>query len=148
MTSLPILLVEDSEDDVFFMKSAFKKAEIANPVYIAEDGERAVELLHEARGSPAQRPPPCLVILDLKLPRLPGLEVLKWIREQPDYRTLPVIIFTSSQDERDVQAAFSRGANSYFSKPSDTASLARLVSLIKTYWLELSILPRSSPEWL
>lgn len=133
----PILLVEDTEDDVVFMKRALKKAEINLPLHVAMDGQEAIDYL-EGKGAYQDRtqyPFPCLVLLDLKLPKRNGLEVLKWIRHDRKLHALPVIILTSSREDTDVQQAYSLGANSYKVKPSDAFELADFATAVRRYWI-------------
>ena len=135
-----ILLVEDDSNDVFFMKRAMKLAGILNPVHVVDDGRRAIHYLDGA-GEYSNRtkfPLPCLVLLDLKLPHVMGLEVLKWIREQPELRTVIVLVFTASKLPPDISKAYFLGANSYLVKPSEPDELIRMVRLIKQYWLDLN----------
>lgn len=139
-----ILLVEDDENDVFFMKRAMQLAGMLNPVQVAADGRQAIHYLGgtEKYNDRAQFPLPGLVLLDLKLPHVMGLDVLKWIREQHELRTVIVLIFTSSKLPRDISTAYFLGANSYLVKPSEPDQLAELVRTIKHYWLEVN---RSAP---
>jgi CheY-like chemotaxis protein len=133
-----ILLVEDEENDVFFIQQAFKKAEILNPLQVAANGKEAIDYL-SGEGPYADRerfPLPCLTLLDLKLPRATGLEVLQWIREQPELKTLIVIILTSSQLGPDIEKAYQLGANSYLVKPSSPKELGEIALGIKKFWLE------------
>ena len=137
----PILLVEDNEDDVFLMRQALKKADVQHPLVVAEDGQQAIEILQATLNGTNQASVPSLVLLDLKMPRVPGLEVIKWIRDQPLLRTLPIIVLTSSSANADVEAAYLLGANSYFAKPSDIRNLVDLVSLLNEYWLKRCLVP-------
>jgi CheY-like chemotaxis protein len=114
-----ILLIEDNRDDVFFMKRAVKKAALPWRVHVVVDGQEALDYF-SGRGSFADRnqfPFPSLVFLDLKLPYLSGFEVLTWLREQPGFQENPVVILTSSPEERDQQKAFALGAKAYMIKP-------------------------------
>jgi CheY-like chemotaxis protein len=134
----PLLLVEDMEPDVFFMQRAWKRAVIANPLHVVGDGQEALEYL-SGTGKFAHRtefPMPGLVLLDLKIPRVLGLDVLKWIREQTALKTLPVIILTSSHDESDVEKAYQLGANSFLVKPHSPDQLADMVKSFRDYWLK------------
>jgi len=135
-----ILLVEDDMNDVFFMKRAMKLAGMVNPVQLVSDGQQAMHYLGgtDEFSDRAQFPLPSLVLLDLKLPLVMGLDVLKWIREQPELDTLVVLIFTSSKLPPDISRAYSLGANSYLVKPSDPQELTQTVKLIKQYWLDLN----------
>lgn len=138
-----ILLVEDEPIDVMMIRRAFKKAQIGNPVQVVDDGDAAVAYL-AGQGPYADRdayPCPSLMILDLKLPRRSGLEVLAWMRREPELQVLPVIVLTSSQDSADVQRAYELGANSYLVKPVEHRALVDMMCSLKGYWLVLSELP-------
>ena len=126
----PILLVEDNPDDELLTLRAFKKNAIANEIVVAHDGAEAIELLH---GSGARRFG--LVLLDLKLPRIPGLDVLKRIRADERTRLLPVVILTSSKEDADLVGGYSLGANSYVRKPVDFHEFADAVAKLGMYWL-------------
>jgi DNA-binding response OmpR family regulator len=132
-----ILLVEDSEDDVFFMKRALKHAGIANPVQVVSDGQAALDYLAGQNGfsDRDQFPVPSLVLLDLRLPLVPGMEVLKWIRSESQLTGLPVIVLTSSKHDMDVASAYSLGANAFLVKPSDSKELVSMVKAIGDFWL-------------
>jgi CheY-like chemotaxis protein len=114
-----ILLVEDNEDDVFFMERAFEKASIQRPMHVAKDGREALAYL-QAAGKYADRnsyPMPSLIFLDLKLPFVHGFQVLEWIRQQPSISQIPVIVLTSSPEQSDRDKAEALGAQSYLVKP-------------------------------
>jgi len=135
-----ILLVEDEENDVFFLKRAFEEVGILNPLQVAQDGKEAMDYL-SGHGEYADRerfPLPCLILLDLKLPRVMGFEVLQWIREQPSLKALVVIILTSSRLEPDIEKAYKSGANAYLVKPSTPTELRAIATGIKQFWLELN----------
>jgi|SRR6185436_5643916 len=145
-----ILLVEDEENDVFFLKHAFQEVGILNPLQVAEDGKEAMDYL-SGKGEYADRerfPFPCLMLLDMKLPRVMGLEVLKWVREQPELRTLIVIVLTSSRLEPDIEQAYQLGANAYLVKPSSPPELRKTAAGIKQFWLELNHRPGVGRESL
>jgi CheY-like chemotaxis protein len=132
------LLVEDSEDDVFLMKRALKNAGIVNPLYVAEDGQEAIDYL-AGRGQyldRAKHPLPALVFLDLKLPQIRGHDVLAWIREQPELENLVVVVLTSSSEPRDLKESYRLGANSYVVKPPTAEQLLDMAKAFKWYWLE------------
>ena len=138
--SKTILLAEDEENDVVLMKHAFKEVGILNPLQVAQDGKEAMDYL-SGNGGYADRerfPLPCLTLLDLKLPRVMGLEVLKWMRGQPELKNLIVIIFTSSRLEPDIEMAYQLGANAYLVKPSSPRELREIAAGIKRFWLELN----------
>jgi CheY-like chemotaxis protein len=131
-----ILLVEDDENDVFLVKRAMQKAGVVNPIRVASSGQEAIDYF-QGTGKFADRkefPLPCLVLLDLKLPRVMGLDVIKWIRQQPEVSAI-VIVLTSSKDDADIAAAYRHGANGYLVKPSDVAQLTDMARAIKDYWL-------------
>jgi CheY-like chemotaxis protein len=143
-----ILHVEDDADDVFFLAEALRRSVIDIPIEVVNDGQAAVEFLLLA-GSVADpgASRPSLVLLDLNLPRKTGLEVLKWIRQESVFKTLIVIVLTSSTSEADMEAAYSLGANSYIIKPADAMLLREVAQLIKHYWFGWNQLPpmRSRP---
>ena len=134
-----ILLVEDDENDAFFMEQAFQKVGIPNPLYVATDGQQAVDYVEGAGpfSDRAEYPMPCLILLDLKLPRVMGLDVLHRIRQQPKY--IPVIVVTSSKYPTDIEQAYRLGANAYLVKPSGPNQLIETVQSIKDFWLNQNI---------
>ncbi len=128
-----ILLVEDEEDDVFIFRRAVKRARITNPIQIINDGESAIAYLSGA-GMYADRtryPLPLLTLLDLNLPRITGLEVLKWIREQSLLNQMSVIVLTSSAQDRDISRAYHLGARSYLVKPPTPAGLLEVLNALR-----------------
>jgi CheY-like chemotaxis protein len=138
-----ILLVEDNEDDVFLMRQSIKKAKITNPLQTVEDGR---EVLNYLQGfgkfnDRAEFPLPFLILLDLKLPLLSGLEVLRWIRERPEFETMLVVVLTASQEERDVDSAYRMGANSYLVKPPSVEKLDEMTKSLGDYWLGKNVPP-------
>jgi len=138
-----ILLVEDSPDDVLLVRRAFQKAGIENPIVAVENGDEALAYL-DGTGLYADRqryPLPTLMLLDLKLPRRSGLEVLAWVRQHSGIKRLPVIVLTSSRDEDDINRAYDLGANSYLVKPVAFDDLLRLVRSLEGYWLMLNVKP-------
>lgn len=128
-----ILLVEDNEDDQLLTMRAFRKVGIANPVTIAKDGAEALDYFF---GDGAEsRPMPRIVLLDLNLPRVSGLEVLQRLREHPRTKLLPIVVLTSSKEEDDVVRSYSLGANSYVRKPVDFGEFAEAAKHLGLYWL-------------
>ena len=137
MNNKPVLYVEDEANDVFFMQHAWSKASMPNRLLVVTDGEQAVQYL-SGEGKYANRhehPMPGLVLLDLKLPKLPGLDVLKWLRQQPATRVLPVMVLSSSNNPADVSAAYELRANAYLVKPSQAEGLVGLIGSLKDFWL-------------
>jgi CheY-like chemotaxis protein len=131
-----ILVVEDTEDDVFFLKRALKSASISNPVQVVEDGQKAIDYL-SGNGEYADRaayPLPFLILLDLKLPYIMGLDVLKWIRGQRHFDQLIVAVLTSSQQDNDLTETTRLGGNFYFVKPPSSQKLSELVQKLSDHW--------------
>lgn len=144
----PILLVEDNRDDVLMIQRAFHKANLAMPLHVVSDGDAAVLYL-SGQGDYSDRdqyPLPVLMLLDLKLPRKSGLEVLEWLRQQPGLKRLVVVVLTSSKENIDINRAYELGANSYLVKPVGFASLLELVKNLNLYWLVLSEKPEVQPN--
>jgi CheY-like chemotaxis protein len=140
MTNPPILYAEDDENDAFLADHAFKKAGILNRLLVVRDGRSAIEYL-AGTGRYANReeyPLPCLVLLDIKMPRVSGLEVLKWIRCQQRVCTLPVLMLTSSNQDGDVHRAYLLGANGYLIKPSNPDDMLAMAKGIRDFWLILN----------
>lgn len=135
-----ILLVEDDANDFFLIQRAFRKANLANPLQVVGDGEEAVSyLLGEGHYADRSKYPlPVLLLLDLKLPRRSGLEVLSWLREQPVLKRLPVVVLTSSKEPADINRAYDLGANSYLVKPLGFDALLDMVESLNLYWLVLN----------
>jgi CheY-like chemotaxis protein len=146
-----ILLAEDRDDDVILIRRAFKKANILNPLHVVGDGEEAIAYL-KGEGQYANRaeyPLPDLLLLDLKMPRQSGFEVLSWIRQEPHLSGLRVVVLTSSDEIRDVNRAYQLGANSFLVKPVDFEQFVSVLHAIQGYWLWMSRAPhvtRSGPE--
>jgi CheY-like chemotaxis protein len=130
MALRPVLYAEDEENDAYLMQRAFAKAGVANPLHIVIDGAAAIRYLTgEDEYSDRERfPEPCLLLLDLNLPRQSGLEVLQWTRAQPALRAMPIVILTSSSQDRDIGSAYALGANGYLVKPPSSERLIELVT--------------------
>ena len=137
MTNRPILLVEDNEDDEMLTLRAFKKNHIMNEVVVARDGEEALDYLF-GTGAHAGRDlsiPPQLVLLDLGLPRVGGLDVLRRIRKEELTRLQPVVVLTSSKEEEDIVRSYSLGANGFVRKPVEFDALSEVVRALGLFWL-------------
>lgn len=137
MSLHPILHVEDSDEDVFLVHYSFKRAEITNPVHVVTDGQMAIDYLSGAGkfSDRTQFPLPGLVLLDLKLPHMTGMEVLAWIRQQPSLKRLIVIILSSSAQEGDIMRAYELGVNGFLVKPADANTLTDMCKALKHFWL-------------
>lgn len=134
----PILLVEDNPQDVDLTLRAFKRRNLVNPILVARDGEEALAWLPRWDAGEAS---PAVILLDLKMPRLGGLEVLERLKSHPTWRTIPVVVLTSSAEERDLLAAYRLGANSYIVKPVDFDRFVEVTGRIETYWCATNALP-------
>jgi CheY-like chemotaxis protein len=138
-----ILLAEDDENDVFFMERAFEQANIANPLIRVKDGEDAISYL-KGEGAFADRninPVPYLMLMDLKMPRKNGFEVIQWVRQQPELKRLPLVVLTSSREDPDVNRAYELGANTYLVKPVKFEGLVEMMKALNLYWLILAEKP-------
>lgn len=132
-----ILLVEDDQDDLDITLRALRKAKLTNRIQVARDGAEAMEFIF-CQGAHAGRNfahPPKVVLLDLKLPRIDGMEVLRRIKTDERTKMIPVVIFTSSQEPRDVVECYHQGVNSYIVKPVDFEGFATAIQVVGTYWL-------------
>jgi two-component system response regulator len=142
--AVEILIVEDNPDDVELTIRALKEQNLANKIYVAEDGEEALDFIF-CRGKYKERTPCTLmkvIFLDLKLPKVSGLEVLKEIRAKEETRKLPVVIVTSSREDPDIQTAYDLGANSYIVKPVQFDAFRQAMSNAGLYWLLINQPPR------
>jgi CheY-like chemotaxis protein len=137
-TPFPILVVEDNPDDYYLLKRAFHKNEIRNPIHWVQDGLEAIKYLEgdERYSDRVENPFPKVLVVDLKMPRLGGLELLKWIKTHPELSLLPVLVMSSSNLSEDVGRAYALGANSFFMKPSTFHDLTKLTKTIHDYWVE------------
>ena len=143
-----ILLAEDDEDHVVLIRHAFAEADLRNPLFVVWNGEEAIAYL-SGTGKYANRdeyPLPDLLLLDLKMPRVDGFEVLKWVRQQPGMAALRILVLTSSNELRDVNRAYQLGANSFLVKPLDFQDVIQLSKVIQKYWLNTSKTPEISRD--
>jgi hypothetical protein len=134
----PILLVEDNPMDVDLMRRALAKGRVPNPIQVARDGEEAISMINRWD---AGEEVPLIILLDLKLPKVDGLDILQRYKTHPTYHVIPVVILTTSSEERDIQSAYMGGANSYIVKPVDFDEFIQAVSQIEYYWCKLNVLP-------
>lgn len=135
----PILLVEDNPMDLDLTQRAFARRRLANPIAVARDGQEALDWIPRWE---AGEPLPLVVLLDLKLPRVSGLEVLRQLREHPISRDLPVVVLTSSSEDRDIETAYRLHANSYIVKPVNFDTFMEVAAQIELYWCLLNHPPR------
>ncbi|MBF0469597.1 MAG: response regulator [Desulfamplus sp.] len=144
MNHKTILLIEDNPSDIELTKRAFKKNNILNNLVVLEDGQEALDYLFNPAKSSEELP--VIILLDLKLPRIDGMEVLRHIRSNPRTRRLPVIVLTSSREEQDIADSYDNGANSYIRKPVDFRQFAESIRTLGIYWLVLNEEPPGSND--
>ena len=145
---LRILVAEDLDNDIELLQLAFSKASPSIPLHFVKDGEEAIQYLNgdEAFSDRTAHPLPAMLLLDLKMPRIDGFQVLGWLRSRQDeLRRLPVIVFTSSSEPEDIKRAYDLGANSYLVKPSGTEEMAQRIRCIETFWLCINRFPNFAP---
>ena len=135
-TTLPILLIEDNPMDVDLTRRAFIRHNLANPLDVMRDGQEAIDFV---AGWRAGDPVPSVILLDLKLPKISGLEVLRAIRSHPDIGTVPIVVLTSSAEDDDIRKAYLLGANSYIVKPVDFEKFIDVARQIELYWTVLNM---------
>ena len=143
-----ILVAEDDIDDAFFLQRAFQKAGVSTSLQFVKDGQEAIDYL-DGEGDFTDRaayPTPDLLLLDLKMPRINGFQVLEWVRQQPALKRLPVIIFSSSDEGKDINHAYDLGANSYLLKPHSSEDLIKVAQKLKMYWVESNQTPSAFAE--
>jgi two-component system response regulator len=141
----PILIVEDSDADYEATMRAFRKSGMLNPLYRCVDGEDALDFLSN-RGEYSditQHPRPGVILLDLNLPGTDGREVLQFIKQTEHLKSIPVIVLTTSTDERDIKRCYAYGANTYVQKPVDFEGFVQAIQRLKEYWFEVAILPEN-----
>lgn len=141
-----ILLVEDNQNDIDLALYALREGDLANSIFVVRDGKEALDFLfcREAFSERSFNHPPRLVLLDLKLPKIEGLQVLKQLKSDPRTKTIPIVIMTSSNEERDLVESYSLGANSYIQKPVDFDQFREAVKTLGLYWLAVNRSPVTS----
>lgn len=139
-TKPEILLVEDNSDDVELTRRAFSRSGVVASLAACRDGVEALSYLH------SDRPLPNLILMDLKMPRLSGLELLRALRQSPRMAAVPVVVLTSSDLPEDIAQAYALGANSYIRKPSELSVLIDIIRQVSAYWLGLNQVPHQSPR--
>ncbi len=138
-TIRPILLVEDNPMDIDLTRRAFARRKLVNPIQVARDGEEALAYLPRWEAGELL---PAVILLDLKLPKVDGLEVLRQLKAHTQFCTIPVVILTTSSEDRDVQTAYQLGANSYIVKPVNFEKFVQVAEQIEVYWCVLNTPPR------
>jgi CheY-like chemotaxis protein len=139
-----ILLVEDETTDAMLLLRGFQKAEVLNPVVHLTNGDEALAYLAGIReyANRTQYPLPALILLDLKLPGMTGIQLLQWMRVQGEIRRIPVVVLTNDDNPDTIDAAYDLGANSYLVKPGNSADIGRMVQAIQRYWVKLNEPPQ------
>jgi len=137
--TLPILLVEDNEADVELALRAFKRRRLANPIVVARDGEEALNYVHQRGPFTHGAAVPAVILLDLRLPKLSGLEVLREIKSHPVYKHVPLVVLTTSNEDRDIQSCYEVGAASYIVKPVEYDKFQEVVDRIDLYWIVTNV---------
>jgi CheY-like chemotaxis protein len=140
---LKLLVAEDSEDDAFLLERALRQTGVAINAVFVRDGQQAVDYIGGSGefGDRQRYPMPAVIMLDLKMPRMDGFDVLGWLKSQPEYRRTPVIIFSSSDDRRDIDRAYNLGASVFLTKPGATGEMPDLVRVLDAYWRRYAKLP-------
>ena len=143
-----ILLAEDDPDHILLITHAFKQAGLVNPLQVVRSGEEAIAYLSGTGkfSNRAEYPLPGLFLLDIKMPRKNGFEVLEWLRQQQGFSSIRVVVLTSSDEIRDVNRAYALGANSFLTKPLDFRDFVQLSNAIKGYWLWMSRAPQATRD--
>lgn len=136
---LPILLVEDNPADVELTLRAFKRRRLSNPIAVARDGEEALDYLNGRRSFAGNAAIPAVILLDLRLPKVDGLEVLRQLKDHPTYRHVPVVVLTTSAEDKDIARSYELGAASYIVKPVEFENFQEVVERIDLYWIVTNV---------
>ena len=140
MTEIQILLVEDNEGDILLTLEAFKEIKIKNSIAVVKDGGEAIEFLKK-QGQYAGTTMPHLILLDINMPRISGIEVLDFIKKDEKLRKIPVVMLTTSSSQSDIQACYDRSANCFITKPLDFGNFLTVVEAIESFWFTIARLP-------
>jgi len=141
MEPTQILLIEDDPNDVELVQIALDNYNFVNQIHVVSDGEQAIHYLFGRDGQPPTQPLPRLVLLDLKIPKINGIQVLEMIRKSPRTRNLVVVVMTSSGENRDLKACYDLGVNSYVVKPLDFQKFVEMSQAVGFYWMKLNQMP-------
>lgn len=138
-----MLIVEDSDEDYYATERTLKKSGVANTLVRCEDGEKAIHYLYRQGefSHLSNDPLPNIILLDLNLPKMDGRDVLAKIKNDPNLKKIPVVVFTTSTNEKDIKHCYEYGANSYIQKPVDLEGLMKAIQRLKDYWFEIVVLP-------
>ncbi len=142
---IDILLVEDDADDIELAVHALREEKLANGITIARDGEQALDIIFHRGQSDPHMPPPRLILLDLKLPKVDGLQVLRAVKSDPRTQPIPIVVMTSSKEERDLVESYKLGVNAYVQKPVRFDEFRQIVKELGLFWLVINQVPASAP---
>jgi len=143
MNEIQILLVEDNEGDILLTLEAFKEIKVKNSIAVVKDGEEAIEFL-KRQGQYINRVTPHLILLDINMPKLNGIEVLEFIKKDEKLKKIPVVMLTTSSSETDIAACYDKSANCYITKPLDFGKFLNVVEAIETFWFSIAQLPKTA----
>jgi CheY-like chemotaxis protein len=139
--SVDILLIEDNADHVELILKALKNNNVLNEVNVVASGEEAIDFLHQ-RGAYVDKAQPGLILLDVKLPGMDGIEFLRQVKADPKLKRIPVVVLSTSESEKDIVGCYGSGANSYIVKPVEFRQFAKVIKEVKLYWIVINSLPR------
>ncbi len=143
MSEIQILLVEDNEGDILLTLEAFKEIKVKNSIAVVKDGEEAIEFLKK-QGQYADRTMPNLILLDINMPKLNGIEVLDFIKKDEKLKKIPVVMLTTSSSESDIAACYEKSANCFITKPLDFGKFLNVVEAIESFWFTIAQLPKTT----
>jgi len=143
MNEIQILLVEDNEGDILLTLEAFKEIKVKNNIAVVKDGEEAIEFLKK-QGQYADRAMPNLILLDINMPKLNGMEVLDFIKKDEKLKKIPVVMLTTSSSESDIAACYEKSANCFITKPLDFGKFLNVVEAIESFWFTIAQLPKTT----